>query len=145
MVRRLQETSWKKRCSQTLNTGGSSLGICGVHGPGREGKWARRLGGGGCQLGDPPLNELLHHLHPRIELVQGKDVLLSKQPQSRALPKVLQREQRVGVGTHLQRRPGDWRWDSLCPEPLVWKTTGRHQPSPLSRKHTHFHFKILAP
>lgn len=66
---------------------------------GWRGKPAHGPEWGGGQLRDPPLNELLHHFHPRVELVQGKDVLLSKQPQSRALPKVLQREQRVGVGT----------------------------------------------
>lgn len=81
-----------KRRSQPLNTGGASPGMRGVHGSGREGKLACRPGWGGCWPGDPPLNELLHHFHPRIELVQGKDVLLSKQPQSRALPEVLQRE-----------------------------------------------------
>lgn len=78
------------RCLGPLNASSAS--------PGCRGKLACRPGAEGPQTRDPPLNELLHHLHPCVQLVQGKDVLLSKQPQSRALPKVLQGAQRAGVG-----------------------------------------------
>ena len=76
--------------------------------PGKTGPLA---GAEGPQTRDPPLNELLHHLHPCVELVQGKDVLLSKQPQSRALPKVLQGAQRAGVGRRSEGAGGV----PLCP------------------------------
>ena len=36
-----------------------------------------------------PMNKLLHHLHPGVELVQSQDVLLSEETQPRALPEVL--------------------------------------------------------
>lgn len=43
---------------------------------------------------DPPLNELLDHLHACIELIQGENVLLGEEPQPWTLPEVLQGQQR---------------------------------------------------
>lgn len=37
----------------------------------------------------PPVDELLHHLHPGVELVQSQDVLLREETQTRTLPEVL--------------------------------------------------------
>lgn len=96
-----------------------------MRGRGVGGKAGRQEGG--VQLGDAPLNELLHHFHPRVELIQGKDVLLSKQPQPWALPEVLQRERKGEAGTPCGAGRGAAR-ALLCPQPLVSKAMARHQP-----------------
>lgn len=36
-----------------------------------------------------PVNKLLDHLHPTVELIKSQDVLLSEETQTRALPKIL--------------------------------------------------------
>lgn len=91
--------------------------------------------------GDPPLNELLHHLHPRIELIQGKDVLLSKQPQSRALPEVLQREGRRSSQDTWQRWPG--AWEAVGPaRPGAARAKGNGKTPAISSFYI-FHFKEL--
>lgn len=40
------------------------------------------------------MNKLLHHLHSSIQLIQSQNILLSKQPQPRALPKILSEKER---------------------------------------------------
>lgn len=40
------------------------------------------------------MNKLLHHLHSSIQLIQSQNILLSKQPQPRALPKILSKKER---------------------------------------------------
>lgn len=81
---------------------------------GAEESWLAGQEGEGARLRNPPLNELLHHLHPRVELVQGEDVLLSEQPQSRALAEVLQREQRAGAGETGRQEARGW-WEPALP------------------------------
>lgn len=63
----------------------------------------RGCGGWGVRKGDTPLNELLYHLHACVELIQGENVLLGEEPQPRALPKVLQGEQRRSWGGNASR------------------------------------------
>jgi len=41
------------------------------------------------------MNKLLHHLHSSIQLIQSQNVLLSKQTQSRAFPKILSKKERL--------------------------------------------------
>ena len=41
------------------------------------------------------MNKLLHHLHSSIQLIQSQNILLSKQPQPRALPKILSKKERL--------------------------------------------------
>lgn len=41
------------------------------------------------------MNKLLHHFHSSIQLIQSQNILLSKQPQPRALPKILSKTERL--------------------------------------------------
>lgn len=63
------------RCLGPLNASSAS--------PGCRGKLACRPGAEGSQTRDPPLNELLSPPPSLRQLARCKDVLLSKQPQSR--------------------------------------------------------------
>lgn len=51
------------------------------------------------------MNKLLHHLHSSIQLIQSQNILLSKEPQTRALPKILSEKERLSEDgeTCLQR------------------------------------------
>lgn len=66
------------------------------------------------------MNKLLHHLHSSIQLIQRQNVLLSKEPQPRALPKVLSKKERLGEDGErssklgFQKKPPQTQLNSHC-------------------------------
>lgn len=66
------------------------------------------------------MNKLLHHLHSSIQLIQRQNVLLSKEPQPRALPKILSKKERLGedgeytMKLSFQKKPAQTRLNSHC-------------------------------
>lgn len=132
----MPETAREHGCSGPRYTPGFPRGVSARAALGWRGRPAGRHGRAGVPLGDPPLDELLHHLHPRVELVQGKDVLLSKQPQSWALPEVLRRERKEKLGT-LRRGPGARKGQGDPARPTTAGVEGNGEtPAHSSSQHT---------
>lgn len=59
------------------------------------------------------MNKLLHHLHSGIQLIQRQNVLLSKEPQPRALPEILSKKERLSEDGECTSKLGVFKRNQL--------------------------------